>query len=80
MEEMSNKPYNVYSPPNRPTVTMIKSKTIRKAVRKPSTTEMGNAYKFWLESLKKGPIVRPRHRWENNIKIHLKEIGLEEVD
>jgi hypothetical protein len=28
----------------------------------------------------KKPLERPRHRWKYNIKIHLKEIGCEDVD
>jgi hypothetical protein len=32
--------------------------------------------KFWLESLKG----RPRYRWENNIKMDLREIECEVVD
>jgi len=28
----------------------------------------------------KKPLERPRHRWENNIKLDLKEIDLEVVD
>jgi hypothetical protein len=29
---------------------------------------------------RKGPLVRPRHRWESNIRMDLREIGLEGVD
>jgi hypothetical protein len=28
----------------------------------------------------KKPLVRPRHRWEDSIKMDLKEIGCEDVD
>jgi hypothetical protein len=35
--------------------------------------------KFWLENLKR-PFRQPRHRWENNIRRYLKEIGWEGVD
>ena len=28
----------------------------------------------------KRPLVRPRHRWENNIDIHLQEVGFEGVE
>jgi hypothetical protein len=28
----------------------------------------------------KGPLERPRHRWENNIKMYLREIGFGDVD
>ena len=29
---------------------------------------------------KKRPLGRPRHRWEDNIKMDIQEIGLEDVD
>jgi hypothetical protein len=33
---------------------------------------------FWLGSPKiKGPLGRPRHRWEDNIKMDLREIGID---
>jgi hypothetical protein len=32
---------------------------------------------FWLESLKGRELKRPRHRWEDNIKMNRSEIGLE---
>jgi hypothetical protein len=32
---------------------------------------------FWLGGLKGG---RPRHRWEDNIKMDLREIGFEGMD
>jgi hypothetical protein len=35
--------------------------------------------KFWLQNLKRPP-GRLRCRWEDNIKMYLKEIGLESVD
>jgi hypothetical protein len=36
--------------------------------------------KFWLEDLRGSkPLGRLTHRWENNIKVHLKEIGWEGV-
>jgi hypothetical protein len=36
--------------------------------------------KFWLENLEGTSLGRPRHRWKDNMKIHLKEIGWEGVD
>jgi hypothetical protein len=37
--------------------------------------------KSWLERLKeRGPLGKSSRRWENNIKMDLKEIGLEGVD
>jgi len=36
---------------------------------------------FWLENLKgRGRIGRPRCKWEDNIRMDLKEIGWEGVD
>jgi len=36
--------------------------------------------KFWSEKTKgKRPLGRPRHRWENNIRTALREIGWEGV-
>jgi hypothetical protein len=32
------------------------------------------------KSERKGPLERPRPRWEDNIKIDLKEVGLENID
>jgi hypothetical protein len=37
--------------------------------------EMRNAQKNWLESERKRPLRRPRHRWEDSIKIELMENG-----
>jgi hypothetical protein len=36
--------------------------------------------KFWLESLKGRPLRRPRHRWDNNIKVDLWEVVCEGVE
>jgi hypothetical protein len=36
---------------------------------------------FWLESLReKRPLGRPRHRWEDNIRMDLREIGWGAMD
>jgi hypothetical protein len=36
---------------------------------------------FWLGSLKGGDhLGRPRRRWEDNIKMNLREIGFGDVD
>jgi hypothetical protein len=43
--------------------------------------EMRNAYKILLiKPERKRLREKPRHRWEDNIKIDLREIGLEGVD
>jgi hypothetical protein len=42
---------------------------------------MRNAYKMLVgKAGAKEPLRGPRHRWEDNIRIFLKEIGLEYVD
>jgi hypothetical protein len=36
---------------------------------------------FWVEGLKvKRPLGRPRHRWEENIKMDLREMGIDRVN
>jgi hypothetical protein len=35
---------------------------------------------FWLGGLKGGPLGRPRRRWEDNIKMDLRETGFGDVD
>jgi len=37
--------------------------------------EMRNAYKILVRKLEVKTFGRPRHRWENNIRIDLREIG-----
>jgi hypothetical protein len=42
---------------------------------------MRNAYKILVGKPEgKSPLGRPRHRWEDNIKMDLREIGWEDVD
>jgi hypothetical protein len=53
---------------------MIASSRVRRAVR----GEMRNAYKILVGKPKeKGPPGRSRHRWEDNIKIDIREIRWE---
>jgi hypothetical protein len=43
--------------------------------------EMRNAYNIFVgkpEGMR--PVIRPRRRWEDNIRIYLREIGWEDVD
>jgi len=35
---------------------------------------------FWSENLKEEPLGRSRRRWEDNVKMDLREIGWEGVD
>jgi hypothetical protein len=39
----------------------------------------GKCTSFWWESLKR-PLGRPRHRWEDGIRMDLRDIGLGSVD
>jgi len=41
---------------------------------------MRNAYKILISKLERRPLGRPRQRWEDNIKMDLKETGYEGVD
>jgi hypothetical protein len=42
---------------------------------------MGNAYKILVRKPEgKRPSTRPRHRWENKIRMYFREIGWEGVD
>jgi hypothetical protein len=43
--------------------------------------ETGNVYKVMVGKPEgKGPFGRPRHRWEGNIRMDLREIGWESVN
>jgi hypothetical protein len=43
--------------------------------------EIRNAYKILTGKPEgKRPVGRPRHRWEDNVKMDLREIGLEDMD
>jgi hypothetical protein len=40
-----------------------------------------NAYKIWIgKSEGKRPLGRPRHRWEDNIRMDIEKIGWEDLD
>jgi hypothetical protein len=39
-----------------------------------------NAYRISSEDLKGKPLGRPRHRWEDNIRMDLREMGCGGVD
>jgi hypothetical protein len=36
--------------------------------------------RFWQDEVKERDHLEPRHRWEDNIKLHLKEMGWEGMD
>jgi len=37
--------------------------------------EMRNAYKIMVRKPERRPLRRPRHRWEDNIRMEIREIG-----
>ena len=69
-EELHDK----YSLPN--IVWVIKSRGMRWAGHVARMGESGGVYWILVGKLEgKRPLGRPRHRWENNIKMDLKEVG-----
>jgi hypothetical protein len=67
--------HNLYSSsPN--TIRMIKSRRMRWSGHVARMRAMRNAYRILVGKPEgKRPLERPRHRWVDNIKIHLREIG-----
>jgi hypothetical protein len=69
----------VYSSSN--IIRRIKSRRMRWAVHVVCMGEMRNVYKILVRMPEgKKPLRRPRHRWEDNIKMALMETELEGVD
>jgi hypothetical protein len=67
--------HSLYSSPN--IITVIKSRKIRWAGHVVHMGEMRNAYKILVGKPEgKRPFLRLRHRWEDNIKMVVREIGL----
>jgi hypothetical protein len=67
---------NLYSSPN--IVRVIKYRRMRWAGHVARTGEGRNVYMVlvgWSEGRR--PLGRPRHRWEDNIKLHLREVGID---
>jgi hypothetical protein len=55
---------------------MIKSRRVRWEGHVTRMGEKGNAYRILVGKLEgKRPLGRPRRRWEDNIKMDLREIG-----
>jgi hypothetical protein len=66
---------NLYSSPS--IITMIKSRRMRWAGHVARMGERRNAYRILVGKPEgKRPLERPRHRWANNIKMDLREVGL----
>jgi hypothetical protein len=67
---------SLFSSPN--IVRMIKSRRMRWVGHVAPTGEGRGVYRVLVGKLEgKRPLGRLRHRWENNIKLDLKEIGIE---
>jgi hypothetical protein len=67
--------HNLYSSPN--IIRMIKSRRMRWAGHVARMGEKVNAYRISVGKQEgKRPLGRPGHRWENNIKRDLREIGM----
>jgi hypothetical protein len=71
--------HGLYSPPS--IVTVIKARRMRWAGHVARKGEVRSAYNI-LVGRPQGriPLGRPRRRWEDNIKMDLREIGLGDVD
>jgi hypothetical protein len=62
-------------------IRMIKSKRMGWAGHVTRMREKRNGYRILEEKLEgKTPLGRPRRRWEDNIKIDLREIGWDGID
>jgi hypothetical protein len=71
----NNELYNLYSSPN--IVRTIKSRRLRWAGHVADMGEGRGVYRILVgKSEGKRPLERPRHRWEDNIKLDLREIGI----
>jgi hypothetical protein len=69
----------LYNSPN--IVTMIKSRRIRGARHIVCMGDRRNVYKILVGKLERmRPLGRPRHRWEDNIRMDLREIRLKRFD
>jgi len=70
--------HNLYISPH---IRVIKSRRMKWAVHVACMGEMGNAYNIVIGKHEgKRPLRRPRHRWEDNIRMNLREIRWEGMD
>jgi hypothetical protein len=73
-EMHSGERHNFYSSPD--IIRQIKSRRMRWAGHVAHMEEWRNVYMVWVGKPKaKRPLERPRHRWEDGIKMDLTEIG-----
>jgi hypothetical protein len=71
--------HDLYSSPN--TISQIKSRRMTWAGYVAHMGEGRNVYRVLVGKPKgKRPLERPRHRWEDGIKLDLKEMGWEGVE
>jgi hypothetical protein len=70
--------HNLYAPPN--IIMMIKSRRVKSARQVAHMREMRNAYKILVGRPEKRPHIRPRHSWEHNVRMDLREIGWEGLE
>jgi hypothetical protein len=74
-----NRVHNLYSSPG--IIRMIKSRRMKFAGHVARMGEKRNAYRTLVGNPGgKRPLVRPRHRWVDNIKIDLREVGWDGMD
>jgi hypothetical protein len=72
----NNEPHDLYSLPN--IVRVIKSRRMRWAGHVARMEEGRGVYRLSVGRPKgKRPVGRPRRRWEDNIKMELREIGMD---
>jgi hypothetical protein len=70
--------HSLYSSPN--IVMVIKSRRMRWAGHVACMREGRGVYKFLVgRPERKRPLGRPRRRWEDNIKMDLREVGIDEA-
>jgi hypothetical protein len=75
----NDEPHSLYSSPN--IVRVIKSRRMRWAGRVASMEEHGVAYMVLVGRPEgKRPLERPRRRWEDDIKMDLREIWIDGAD
>jgi hypothetical protein len=72
--------YNLYTSHNI-IIWVIKSRRIRWKWHVAWIGEMRNAYNIFVQKPEgKGPLGRPRHRWEDNLRTELWKIKWEDMD
>jgi hypothetical protein len=71
--------HNLYASPN--IIRVIKSRRMGSTGNVARKEDVGNAYKIWLgKPERKRQLRRPKCRWEDNIRMNLRETGWEDVD